>query len=246
MSNKPASAAATGLPNIDRRAALAGSASFLAAVAAGAFGDAPTAFAAGRTPLPILIQAHKDAYSRFNHVVGVRNELEKAEDKIRRNNPILVPLAVMSNGTSPIYYELRSRSADDIRKGILDTHDKLRCVHCPDWSRAMFPELSAAAERELDASQERALRALADAEAELEARKRDFGLAAAEEAVSAAEGEEFEARLSLALYVPRNTAEAAAKREYIDNSPPFRDGWCSDNAEFVDAMIARLGEQASA
>ena len=86
--------------------------------------------------------------------------------------------------------------------------------------------------------------AVADAEAGIAAREQASGLTAAQAAVAAAEAEEAEARLALAVYAPRNAAEKAAKRQYIENATPFRDGWCSDNDEFVAAMIARIDKSA--
>lgn len=55
-----------------------------------------------------------------------------------------------------------------------------------------------------------------------------------------ADHEEFDARLALVLYLPRNSREAEAKQRYMDRSPPFRDGWCEDCAGFVRAMIRQL------
>jgi hypothetical protein len=231
---------ATGLPS--RRLFLAtGSASAV-------FGALGSAAQGGETSeLLNLIEAHRSSYARLDDAAGVRNDIEEAVDEDRCKNPVLVPLSVMPNGDGGSgYYELGSVSAEEIRQGIRDTHENLRRIHCSTWSCVMFPDMAAAAERELDASQERAFQALADAEAAIEAHERNSGLTAAEEAVEAAEKKEFETRLSLAVYVPRNAAEANAKKEYIEKSPPFRDGWCSDSAQFVTAMIARIGESAGA
>lgn len=221
--------------NTTRRKILAGLASLPVT------GGVSTFAIASEPELAELIAAHKAAYVRLDRAVGARNDIEETVDDDRRKNPVLVPLAVMPNGECHSgYYELGPISPDEIRKGIRDTHDSLRRIHCSKWSRVMFPELAVAAERELEASQARALQALADAEAGIEERERNSGLTAAEEAVDAADEDEFKARLALVIYAPRNDEEALAKREYIEKSPPFRDGWCSDNTNFVEAMIEHL------
>lgn len=241
MSKNTISASATGLPS--RRLFIAAGS---AATVLGGLGSA--AQGAETSELSTLIEAHRSAYDRLDSACGVRNDIEEAVVKDRRENPVFVPIAVLPNGEAggSGYYELGPVSSEEIRDYIIDSHNKLRSIHCTKWSRAMFPDLAVAAERELEASQERALHALADAVARIEARKRDSGLTAAEEVVEAAAMEEFDTRLSLAVYAPRNAAEANAKREYIENSPPFREGWCSDNTELVDAMIARISELAGA
>ena len=205
----------------------------------------PTDAASAGSLLPELISAHESAFARLERAIGVRNRIEEEIDEDRCRNLVLVPIAVMPNGD--LYAgccDLAQMPSFEIRRVIRDTHDKLRQSHCSKWSRVAIPEFVAAAERELDASQARALQVLADAEAARDAREQEAGLTAAQEAVGAAEEQEFEARLSLAVYAPRNAAEAAMKRAYIEQSPPFREGWCSDNPEFVKAMIARLGEPA--
>lgn len=238
MSENTVSASAQALPNRRRFLATGSASAVFGALGAAAQG-------AETSELSNLIEAHRSAYVRLDSAVGVRNDIEDAMMKDRRKNPVLVPLAVMPNGKCGSgYYELGPFSAEKIHQGIRETHDNLRRTHCSSWSRVMFPELAVAAERELDASEKRALQALADAEAGIEERDRASGLTAAEDAVEAAEKEEFETRLSFAVYLPRNAAEASAKKEYIEQSPPFCSGWCGDSVEFVNAMIVRLGEQA--
>lgn len=189
-----------------------------------------------------LIEFHRIAYRRLDDAVSKRNEIEDALREERRRHPVLVPLAVLPNGECHSgFYELGPISPEEIRRGIEQTHDQLRRVHCSKWSRAMFPEFPDAMEAALQASQERAIRALAEAEAAVAAREQEAGLADAQGVVDAMEEAEFDARLRLVMHVPASTEEAQVKADYIETSPPFRDGWCEDCPDFVRAVIDRLG-----
>lgn len=94
-----------------------------------------------------LIEFHRIAYRRLDDAVSKRNEIEDALREERRRHPILVPLAVLPNGDCHSgFYELGPISPEEIRRGIEQTHDQLRRVHCSKRSRAMFPEFPDAME----------------------------------------------------------------------------------------------------
>ncbi len=222
---------------IDRRELIAGSAAGAAALAIAA-----VPAVAGASDLAQVIEAHRVAFQRYRTRLGELTEIEDALSDARRKNPAMVPISILPNGESRSgCYELGAISAEEIRKDIKRTHDQLRELHCSKWSRMMLPDFAAAMEGALLASQERAVRALEQAEASIAERERDAGLPEAQAAVRETQQVELDARVRLTLAVPANAEEARAKAQYIKDSPPFRDGWCSEE-DFVRAMIDRLGE----
>lgn len=48
------------------------------------------------------------------------------------------------------------------------------------------------------------------------------------------------ARLAIVLHRPRDADEEALKRKYWQESPPFRDGWCEQEEDFVEAVYEAL------
>lgn len=187
-----------------------------------------------------LIEVHKAAFERVSDAYSRLESLQRAVDEDRQKNPILVPFAVMPNGKCyGGYCEYPPLTRDEIRKRIKEYHVSLRTMHCSKWSHMMFPDFAAAMEAELEASQARALQALADAEASMAARRSDAGLSDLQQTADAANEEEVNARLALALFLPRDEQEATAKRTYIEEAPPFRDGWC-DDSDFVEALLDGL------
>jgi hypothetical protein len=72
------------------------------------------------------------------------------------------------------------------------------------------------------------------------AREKEIGLTGAVAAYDATAAAECDARLPLLLYLPADAEEARAKAAYVKKSAPFRDGWCSTDDGFMEAVIDRL------
>lgn len=203
--------------------------------------DAP--LSSPRPGLGKLIEAHRVANAHYENALIVQEKVEEAFYIESHNSTVLVPLSITPSGKCYSgYHELGPISPAEIRKSILDIHRRLRDVYCSAFARDALPELALAAERELELSQERALQALAEAEQDAAARERDPRRMAAREVTDRAQREEFDARLALAVYVPRSNQEAYVKRKYIETSEPFGDGTCIEGSEFVDAIIAKIND----
>lgn len=189
----------------------------------------PTA-ALARVPkngaLPQLIEDHRSAFKQLS---GVTAKLEKIRDKLakeREKNPTLIPTSVMPNGntTGSGHYDLHKVGADRIRVLIKEQSDRLREIHCSRWSKTMVPKFAVAMEAAIQASYERAISALEEAEARELDQERRAGLTEAQEAEEPLIELELTLRVQLVLTPPANTREAKMKANYIAKSPPFQEG----------------------
>jgi hypothetical protein len=225
--------------NLTRRKLISRSVALASAAAVPTIAPA-LATPAGGSGLAELIEAHRAAWARIDQASERWDKSDHAFHADCKKNPILVPAAVMANGKGwGEFLEFPTLRRDEVEKRIERFHDNLRRAHCSKWSRSTFPDFAAAAEREVEESQARALQALADAEAAIEAREQSFGLIDADKAFDAANEDEFAARLALVLFAPRDEREAAIKRRYFDESPPFSDGFW-DTEKFAEALMDHL------
>jgi hypothetical protein len=197
-----------------------------------------------------LIEAHRAAVVRVETADKEYNRCDLRLDELKEEDEGLnVPLAVWPDGQCDSGFKhyawgiratATSKATAEIARAIADVHADLRRLHCSKWTRTMFPDLAAAAEAELAASEARALAALAAAETRFKELRAQTGYDAAYREREAAWHVEFVARLDLVAYVPRSEAEAEARRTYAENCSVFRDGWHYDDV-FIQALMERLG-----
>lgn len=188
--------------------------------------------------LRTLIDNHKAALDRSNEKTGAlwqrRGELDAAE-------PIMVPISVRPDGSTPARMEMGVISPDEMRRQIRQHHSALLERHCSEAVRALNPQAVEALRASIVICEQEALEALAEKEAEYAQRIRHHGVDIAQDEAEEAMAEETKARLELVLYRPKDKREQAEKAAYIEASAVFADGLCEE-PDFVGALIERMSE----
>ena len=188
--------------------------------------------------LQTLIDQHKAALDRANEKTGVlwqrRNALDAAE-------PIMVPVSVRPDGSTPARLEMGVISPDEMRRQIRQHHSALLERHCSEAMRVINPQAVEALRASIVICEQAALEALAEKQAEYVQRIHQHGVDVAQDEADAAMAEETKARLDLVLYRPKDAREQAGKASYIEASAVFADGLCEE-PDFVGALIERMNE----
>jgi hypothetical protein len=175
---------------------------------------APIVAAIEARSIGVLIAAHQEAFAAYNEAIDVWSSLQDAFSD--REHP-RVAISISTNGERLSgYYELGPISADQIRKYIIECHQRLREIHCGRWASSMVPDFVAAVEREVNAAEQRSLDNLDAILAQQEADRAASGIIEADEEVKRrCQAERKEMALLLA-HRPANEAESVAKVDYIE------------------------------
>lgn len=225
---------------ITRRALLQASPAIIAIAAAPVIARA--AESPAPSPLADLIEAHRAAYEAYGDALEAWDQLEQPfRDK---GNP-KVAISISSNGeTLSGFYELKPSTEHFIRQQIIDTHKRLREIHCGRWATSMVPDFVAAVGREVDEAEKRTLANLDAIIAQQETDRANAGVFAADEEVDRTSRLERKALAALLAYKPSSPEEREQKTDYITQHEDRYGAPVTDDEDMVSILIDLLNEVA--
>lgn len=195
---------------ITRRAALVGALVSSATVAV------PVSALSARLEGPALADLIAEHRRLHDGLFPLFAEQDAAEARYNKTLSPLVPLCLTPTGRRVSgSLELRLYGRDAIAAEIRKTHAKLIELHCTRFREDMAPGAAAETRAALKKSQARCMRALNTAVKEEQALKDSSGYSESWAAARNASVAEIAACRAIFGYVPRTTAEAAAKVEWI-------------------------------
>lgn len=222
---------------ITRRAALVGALVSSAAIAV------PMSALSARLDGPMLANLVAEHDRLYAELIPLLDAEAEAETRYRKTLSPLVPLTLTPTGRRVSgSLELRMFGREHVAKEIRKTHVSLMELHCTRFREEMAPAATAEMRASLKKSQAKCMRALNAAVREMEAQRDSTGYAEAWRVSREASVAETAACLAIFAYVPRTTAEAEAKVEWIKGQLADR----QDTAPDPDELEALYGALAKA
>lgn len=179
-----------------------------------------------RQNIATLIEAHRRADAELE---AASLEVEAAQERARESEPeIMVPFGFRPDGQQAGYLVFDELGEAQCSKTIREFHGKKRRMLAEPWIVALGQQAGKDIATEIDASESRALLALASAVEQHEAHLVRCGVRDADRAFVAAHDDENCARLALLLARPSTDEEAKMKAEYVATAEAFGD-YCLDD-----------------
>lgn len=136
---KPVHTARLKLTNITRRTALRGATAAFAAVGLSSAHTAEAPASELRASLQTLIEAHRSAWTAYNHAIDAESDINTAiPDKEARSTPV----SVSEDGSPAMGGVVLVSRFDDgaaARTSIAQFHENLRRTHCGGWAASAVP-----------------------------------------------------------------------------------------------------------
>ncbi len=186
-----------------------------------------------------LIAEHRRLYDALTPLYEAQ---EASEARFDRLLSPLVPLSLTPDGRRGSgSLELRLFGKETVAAEIRKSHDELIRLHCSNFREVLVPGNAAAFRAAIDASLQRCLAALDEAQAELEQQMADCGVTEAKRRSHEASQAEIAACLAVFAYAPRTTAEAQTKAEWIAATLKDRGDTLPDDDEWL-ALLGSVGK----
>lgn len=203
---------------ITRRAALVGALVSSAAIAV------PASALSAHIDSPALVDLVAERARLYDEMILLLDAEAEAETRYRKTLSPLVPLTLPPSGRRVSgSLELRLFGRDHVAAEIRKTHAELIELHCTRFREDIAPGAAAETRAALRKSQAKCMRALNAAVKEEQALKDGSGYSEAWTRSRAASMAEIAACRAIFAYVPRTTAEAQAKVEWMREKVADRD-----------------------
>lgn len=231
MPNTSVRAAAEGMPQINRRAAMLGAGATMAALAASTR-PAP----AVASPLVDLIENHKRAHAAYDAALCVEGDLDQAYSDAFPEKEKVVPLTI--GGGVSLYVDSDYQHVDDCRSAIAKAY-KAKEAALPSLVGSLGIASADDVTRRLRKAQADDLRAMRRIIAEDTAQREAFGLLPAVRARDAASDAETEAAAALLAHPCLTVEEIRLRAEYITSDPMGSGGTIVGGLECGDGRLLR-------